>query len=90
MPNTVLSLQVSHDFTELKTIPERMEHGYVIGTRVCYTIPERGGWGYGFGRVTKVNRKTVDVDVEKGRFAGDKYDGARVSKELIYKVVRGV
>jgi len=88
MSNTVLSLQVSHDFTELKTIPERLEHGYVIGTRVCYTIPVRGGWDYGFGRVTKVNRKTVDVDVEKGRGVGP--DGARVSKELIYKVVRGV
>ena len=70
--------------TELKTIEARQGHAYKLGTRVAYAVPERGGWGYGFGRVTKVNRKTVDVDVEKG--PGVK-TGARVSKELIYEVI---
>ena len=53
-----------------------------MGSRVLYTIPERGGFRYGFGDVVKVNRITVDViDMKFGK------DVHRVDKALIYEVI---
>lgn len=53
-----------------------------IGDRVCFTIPYRGGWGYGFGDCIKLNRKSVVV-IDK-KFPGN--EEIRVSRELVYKV----
>lgn len=52
------------------------------GVRVCYTIPERGGWMYSAGDVEKVNRKSVNVKLDKKHGVP-----ARVDKALIYEVV---
>lgn len=52
-----------------------------IGDRVCYRVPERGGWGYSYGNVLKVNRKSYLVSDCKQQCE------ARVDKALVYQVL---
>lgn len=53
-----------------------------IGSRVLFTVPERGGAGYGFGDVVKCNRKSVHVIDRK--FPGEQR--VLVDVTLIYEV----
>ncbi len=55
----------------------------IIGARVCYTVPNRGGHSFGFGKVTKINRKTVNVTDEK--YPGE--EKLQVDKRLITEII---
>ena len=70
---------------ENTSIPKekRQNFPFQVGTRVRYTVPERGGWGYGWGKVLKVNKRSVLVDDEK--YGSGNW---RVDKELIFEVVK--
>ena len=54
-----------------------------IGVRVRYKVPERGGFSLGFGKVTKINRKTLTVEDEKNG-AG----AMTVDKSLVFEIIK--
>ncbi len=54
----------------------------VVGVRALFRVPERGGASLGFGKVLKINRKSVIVEDEKsGR------GKLSVDKAMIYKII---
>lgn len=55
-----------------------------LNDRACFSIPERGGISLGFGRVLKINKKTILIRDEK--FTGETQ--MLVDKALVYKVLR--
>lgn len=55
-----------------------------IGLRARFNIPERGVFSLGFGKITKINRKTVLIQDEKF----NEKDFFLVAKELIFETIQ--
>lgn len=59
-----------------------------VGDRVCFKIPERGGFSLGFGDVEKINitRSRKSIDVIDRKFPGE--TKLKVNIKLIYKIIK--